>query len=45
MIKFTHWLENRTLGTEEVDSSQIERIYDKAKISVELVQRYDQTLC
>ena len=44
MITFTQWLEQNTLGTEEVDSSQIERLYDKAKISVELVQKYDQTL-
>jgi hypothetical protein len=44
MITFTQWLEQNTLGTEEVDSSQIERLYDKSKISVELVQKYDQTL-
>lgn len=44
MLKFKEWLNQRTLGTEEVDSSQIERIYDKAKISVRLVQEYDKTL-
>jgi len=44
MTTFKQWLEQTTIGTEEVDSSQIERIYDKAKISVELVQKYDQTL-
>ena len=44
MKTFKKWMEQNTVGTEEVDSSQIERLYDKAKISVELVQKYDQTL-
>lgn len=40
MLNFKKWIENTTLGTENVDESQIDRIYDKAKISVKLVQLY-----
>ena len=40
MLNFKNWLENTTLGTENVDESQIDRIYDKAKVSVKLVQLY-----
>lgn len=35
--------ENFTLGTENVDSSQIEAAYNKAKLSVKLVQLYDSS--
>lgn len=40
-MNFRQWLEN-TVGTEEVDSRQIDAIYDKARIAVQLVQLYDQ---
>jgi len=40
MLNFKKWIENTTLGTENVDESQIDRIYDKAKVSVKLVQLY-----
>lgn len=41
-MRFKLWLETvaGTLGTELVDESQIDSIYDKAKISVKLVQTY-----
>jgi len=41
-MRFKLWLETvaGTLGTELVDESQIDSIYDKAKISVKLVQLY-----
>jgi hypothetical protein len=41
-MRFKLWLETvaGTLGTELVDESQIDSIYDKAKISVKLVQFY-----
>jgi len=41
-MRFKVWLETvaGTLGTELVDSSQIDSVYDKAKISVQLVQLY-----
>lgn len=43
-MRFKIWLENLsgTLGTEFVDESQIDSIYDKAKISVKLVQLYSR---
>jgi hypothetical protein len=42
-MKFKEWLnEQSTVGTEFVDEKQIDLIYDKAKISVELVQLYDK---
>lgn len=41
-MRFKIWLETMagTLGTELVDESQIDSVYDKAKISVKLVQLY-----
>jgi|694.fasta_scaffold08082_14 hypothetical protein len=41
-MRFKTWLEAvaGTLGTELVDESQIDSVYDKAKISVKLVQLY-----
>lgn len=41
-MRFKVWLEvvSGTLGTELVDESQIDSVYDKAKISVKLVQLY-----
>ena len=41
-MRFKLWLETvaGTLGTELVDESQIDSIYDKAKVSVKLVQLY-----
>jgi len=41
-MRFKLWLETvaGTLGTELVDESQIDSVYDKAKISVKLVQLY-----
>lgn len=43
MINFKKWLcEQNTVGTEFVDETQIDAIYDKAKLSVELVRLYDQ---
>jgi len=41
-MRFKIWLETvaGTLGTEIVDASQINSVYDKAKISVQLVQLY-----
>lgn len=43
-MRFKLWLEDigGTLGTELVDESQIDSIYDKAKISVKLVQEYSR---
>jgi hypothetical protein len=52
MTKFAKWLSSRessgspkknesTVGTEDVDSSQIERLYGRAKQSVQLVRMYD----
>ena len=42
-IYFKKWLES-TLGTEEVDESQIDSAYANAKHAVKLVQLYDKTL-
>lgn len=42
-LEFSRWLEQSTLGTEYVDESKIDSIYDKAKLSVKLVQLYDET--
>lgn len=41
-MRFKLWLETMagTLGTELVDETQIDSVYDKAKISVKLVQLY-----
>jgi hypothetical protein len=40
-MNFKYWLENNsTIGTEIVDESQINSVYDKTKISVKLVQLY-----
>lgn len=33
----------KTIGTEEVDESQVDTIYDKTKIAVQIVRAYDQT--
>lgn len=41
-MNFKAWFEQATLGTEMV-ISKIDTIYNKAKISVQLVQMYDQT--
>jgi hypothetical protein len=40
MITFQKWLEQNTVGTEFVDETQINLIYDKAKYAVKLVQLY-----
>lgn len=42
-LNFKTWFEQSTLGTEFVDSSKIDVIYQKAKIAVQIVQMYDQT--
>lgn len=42
ILNFKEWINQNTIGTEMVDSSQIERLYDKAKLSVKLVQIYDK---
>jgi len=42
-LSFRGWLEQSTLGNQFVDESKIDAIYDKAKLSVKLVQLYDQT--
>lgn len=41
-INFLKWLEMNTLGTEYVDESKIDALYQNAKISVKLVQLYDK---
>jgi hypothetical protein len=41
-LNFSKWLEQSTLGTEFVDESKIDSVYDKAKLSVKLVQLYDE---
>jgi hypothetical protein len=38
---FRTWLELNTIGTEDVDESQIDAVYDKAKHAVKLVRLYD----
>ena len=44
-MNFKKWFnENITLGTELVDETQIDAVYNKAKYAVKLVQMYDQTL-
>jgi hypothetical protein len=44
-MEFKKWFsENITLGTEYVDESQINAIYNKARYAVKLVQMYDMTL-
>jgi hypothetical protein len=43
-ISFKTWLEINTVGTKEVDESKIDAIYDKAKISVKLVQMFNEKL-
>lgn len=48
MIRYKFWKELKeygsTLGTEFVDETQIDAVYDKAKYAVKLVQLYDETL-
>ena len=41
MKTFTKWVET-TLGNESVDESKIDAVYNKAKISVQIVQLYDK---
>ena len=44
-MEFKKWFsENITLGTEYVDESQINAIYNKARYAVKLAQMYDMTL-
>lgn len=43
-ISFKTWLETNTVGTKEVDESKIDALYDKAKISVKLVQMFNEKL-
>jgi len=42
-MNFRKWLEQSTIGTEMVDESRVDAIYDKVKTSVQIVQMYDQT--
>jgi len=42
-LEFSRWFEQNTLGTEFVDESKIDAIYDKSKLAVKLVQLYDET--
>lgn len=41
-MNFKEWLSQNTVGTELVDSSKIEQLYNKAKLSVKIVQIYDK---
>lgn len=41
-LNFKEWIGQSTVGTEFVDESQIDAVYDKAKLSVALVQLYDK---
>lgn len=41
-LSFRSWLEQNTVGTEEVDSRQLDAAYDKAKYAVRLVRLYDK---
>lgn len=43
-ISFKTWLEINTVGTKEVDESKLDALYDKAKISVKLVQMFNEKL-
>jgi hypothetical protein len=43
-ISFKTWFEINTVGTKFVDESKIDSIYDKAKISVQLVQMFNEKL-
>lgn len=45
-MNFKNWLNftETTLGTEDVDASQIESLYGKARQSVELAREYDETM-
>ncbi len=43
-ISFKTWLEINTVGTKDVDESKIDALYDKAKISVKLVQMFNEKL-
>lgn len=42
-MNFKEFFNQTTLGTENVDSSQIESIYNKAKLSIRLVQLYGRS--
>lgn len=41
-MNFALWFEQNTVGTEFVDETRIDAVYDKAKLSVKLVQLYDE---
>ena len=41
-MSFSAWIEQNTIGTEEVDERQIDAAYDKAKYAVRLVRLYDK---
>ena len=41
-MNFREWFGSGTVGTELVDSSQIEALYNKAKLSIKIVQLYDK---
>jgi hypothetical protein len=41
-MNFKKWLEQSTIGTEEVDASQVESLYAKVKQSIDLVKMYDR---
>ena len=43
-MNFKKWLEQNTVGTDQVDERQINAIYDKAKYAVQLVRMYDKNL-
>ena len=43
-ISFKNWLEVNTVGTKDVDETKIDALYDKAKISVKLVQMFNEKL-
>jgi len=41
-MKFKKWFEANTLNNDLVDDSQINRVYDKAKIAVDIVRMYSK---
>ncbi len=43
-MNFKKWLEQNTIGTDQVDERQINAIYDKAKYAIQLVRMYDRNL-
>lgn len=42
-MNFRAWMEQTTLGTEDVDERQLDAAYDKAKYAVKLVRLYDKS--